>query len=108
MEIKVDVKDVQKSVTLEVGESHRVGQVVDEIIQSLNLPRNRSYELLHSQKAFGSDSHHLSMSDLGVKSGDRLWLVSKALTQEKPVVKVNVVKPTDAMLARSCSNSSPT
>lgn len=81
MEIEVHAKDVQKLVRLEVGESHQVGEVIDEIIEALNLPRNGKYFLVLESQVIGRERYSSTMRDLGLNDGDHLTLTSRAIEE---------------------------
>ena len=86
IEIRVSVEDAQKLVRLQVDKSHTAGEVVEQIVDSLDLPRDRSYYLMLGKRVFGPDKYSLTIGDLGVDDGGRLKLISK------------IVEPTPAVL----------
>jgi len=65
MEIKVSVEDTGKLVRLEVNESHTVGEVVEQILEGLDLPRDRAYILTIGNLRYGPDRSSLTVADLG-------------------------------------------
>jgi len=87
MEIQVDVVDAKKLVRLEVERSHTIGQIVEQIIDTLGLPRDRDYDLLVGMEVFGSNRYHLALADLSVKKETHLALVSK--TAEAPPARIS-------------------
>jgi hypothetical protein len=77
MEIAVDVKDVRKLVKLDVDESHTIGQVIDEIVESLNLPKDKRYMLASGSKSLGPENYSARISELAPSRERRLLLVSE-------------------------------
>jgi len=90
VEIKISVDDVRKHVRLEVDRSHTVGEVVEQIIEGLDLPRDRSYSLVLGKRVFGPDRYSLTIGDLGVKDGGRLKLTSEIVEPTPPVLDEKV------------------
>jgi len=79
MDINVSVEDAGKLVRLQLDESHTVGQVVEQMIEGLDLPRDKSYNLVLGEQIFGLDKYSLTVRDLGIKDGDRLRLISEII-----------------------------
>jgi hypothetical protein len=77
MEIAVDVKDVSKLVMVDVEKSHTIGQVIDEIVESLDLPKDKHYVLVSGSKSFGPERYSARITDLAPNEGHRLLLTSQ-------------------------------
>ncbi len=82
----MDVRDLHKTLRIDVDGLHTIGEVVEQITERLGLPSDRSYRLLCGKEVFlVPNRKHLTMSDVGVKSGDRLVLASEVTEAASPI-----------------------
>lgn len=85
-----------KLVRLQVDESHTIGQVVEQMIEGLDLPRDKSYNLVLGEQMFGLNRYSLTVRDWGIKDGDRLRLISEIIegrVSPTEVEKIETSKP---------------
>jgi len=75
--MKIYVSDLTtgKEVELEVEPAHRLGEVMETVINALKLPRENAYSLAFGHKEYGSQHYDKTLAEIGLRDGDRLQLI---------------------------------
>jgi hypothetical protein len=106
VEIKVKIPSRGKTVILEAEHDHGVDSIVEVLCEELGLGESGRWSLVYGGRMVDNSK---TLGDLSVRDGDLIEMAEAQTeklkeSQSRPVVKVNVVKPTDAMRAHSGSN----
>jgi len=81
----VDVA-TNKAVRIEVDPNHTVGSVLETVVGGLGLPKDRAYALVSGNKELGPDSYPMTLQAAGIRSGDKLDLISRPIGGRLPAV----------------------
>jgi hypothetical protein len=73
-EVSVTVPSVGKTVSIEAGPDHTIGSLVDTLISTLNLPKNRAYTVEYAGKLVSQPDFGKTLATFGIKEGSKLSL----------------------------------
>ena len=73
-DISVGVPSVGKTVTLEAAPDHTVGSLVETLISTINIPKDKRCVLDYAGKLIGQQDFGKSLAALGIKEGSKLSL----------------------------------
>jgi len=71
--------NTNKALRLEVQLSHRLGEVIETVVNALGLPRDRAYSIVKDRLELGPESYEASLQQLGINEGDQLDLVVRPI-----------------------------
>ena len=77
--VKIFVADVlsNKVLTFEVSPNITLGELIENIIETLKLPSDYMYSIVYGAKELGPDKYSYTLEELGIGDGDELQIVGR-------------------------------